>query len=89
MSEPTTRLGAMNIELIRTPAGWTYPVPGPCVCGEDAAMVGFQFCRCAGTESGGHPSWRCRSCDQVRTLGCVGAMPVPNEYGGRSPSVRR
>lgn len=73
----------MSIELIRTPAGWTYPDPGPCPCGVTAATVGFEFCRCAGTVGGGHPAWRCRACDKVRTLGCVGRIEVLNEYGGK------
>lgn len=71
------------MDLIRTRGGWTYPDPGPCVCGvAEVSTVGFQFCRCAGAAGGGHPSWRCRACDQVRTLGCFGAVPVSNEYGG-------
>ena len=73
------------MDLIKTPAGWVYPDPGPCVCGETDAMVGFQFCRCAGTGGGsGHPEWRCKACDRTRTLGCVGYVEVPNEYGGRA-----
>lgn len=73
----------MSVELIRTRHGWTHPKPGPCACGESAAWVSFQFCRCAGAEGGGHISWRCRACDQVRMLGCAGKVEVPNEYGGR------
>ena len=75
--------GLMSIDLVRTPHGWTYPDPGPCACGETGAWVSFQFCQCAGANGGGHPAWRCRACDTIRTLGCVGLVPVPNEYGGR------
>lgn len=71
-------------DLIHTPAGWVYPDPGPCPCGETGATCGWLFCRCASAVGGGHPSWRCRACDGVRVLGCVGAVPVPNEYGGRA-----
>lgn len=78
----------MSIDLVRTRNGWTYPDPGPCGCGETAAWVSFQFCRCAGAIGGGHPAWRCRACDTVRTLGCLGAIAVPNDYGGRSRKVR-
>jgi hypothetical protein len=81
-------MAPMSIDLIPTPHGWTYPDPGPCECGESAAMRGWQFCRCAGADGGGHPAWRCRTCDTVRTLGCVGAVPVSNEYGGRSGGPR-
>ena len=70
-------------DLIHTPAGWTYPDPGPCPCGAQGAIVGWAFCRCAGAYGGGHPSWRCQACAGVRTLGCEGAMPVSHEYGGR------
>lgn len=77
-------MSTTETQLIRTPAGWTYPDPGPCPCGVIAAMVGFEFCRCAGALGGGHPAWRCRACDEVRTLGCVGRIEVPNTYGGRS-----
>lgn len=70
--------------LIHTPRGWTYPDPGSCRCGERAALRGWEFCRCAGASGGGHPSWRCRACGTVRALGCVGLIPVMNEYGGRS-----
>lgn len=77
------------MDLIKTPHGWAYPDPGPCGCRETAATVGWEFCGCAGAEeSGGHPAWRCRACDQVRTLGCVGRIEVPNEYGGRSGAPR-
>lgn len=68
-------------QLLQTPAGWTYPDPGPCACGEAAAMVGWAFCRCEGASGGGHPSWRCQDCDAVRVLGCVGRIEVLNEYG--------
>lgn len=78
----------MSITLIHTPAGWTYPDPGPCPCSETGAWRGFEFCQCAGAVGGGHPSWRCRACDQVRTLGCVGWVEVLNEYGGRT-GIRR
>lgn len=78
----------MSVDLIRTPAGWAYPDPGPCPCGVTAATVGFEFCRCAGAVGGGHPAWRCRACDEVRTLGCVGAVLVANEYGGKSGTPR-
>lgn len=83
LSHPSPSMELMSIELIRTRAGWTYPDPGPCTCGERAAWVSFEFCRCAGAEGGGHPAWRCRACDELRTLGCVGRIVVPNEYGGR------
>lgn len=74
----------MSIDLIRTPRGWVYPDLGPCVCGvAELSTVGFEFCRCAGAEGAGHPSWRCRACGTVGTLGCVGRIAVPNEYGGR------
>jgi hypothetical protein len=77
------------MDLVKTAAGWAYPDPGPCACGETAAWRGFQFCRCAGTEGGsGHPLWRCKACDRVRTLGCVGEVPVSNEYGGRAGRPR-
>lgn len=72
------------MDLIKTAAGWTYPDPGPCTCGEMAAMRGWEFCRCAGAAGGGHPAWRCRRCDRVRTLGCVGHIEVMNDYGGRA-----
>lgn len=68
----------MSTYLIRTPHGWAYPDPGPCDCGETAAWRGWEFCQCAGANGGGHPSWRCRGCDEVRTLGCVGCVEVPN-----------
>lgn len=71
------------MDLIRTRNGWAYPDPGPCTCGETAAWVSFQFCQCAGATGGGHPAWRCRACETVRTLGCVGLLPTPNDYGGR------
>lgn len=74
----------MSTHLIHTRHGWTYPDPGPCACGDTAATCGWVFCRCVGAEGGGHPSWRCRSCGAVRTLGCVGRVEVLNEYGGRS-----
>lgn len=45
----------MSIDLIRTRAGWTYPDPEPCTCGESAATVGWEFSRCAGAFGGGHP----------------------------------
>lgn len=69
--------------LIKTRDGWTHPDPGPCECGESRARRGFRFCRCASASGGGHPSWRCYSCDRVRTLGCAGAVPVSNKYGGQ------
>lgn len=68
--------------LIRAAVGWTYPDPGACDCGERAAMQGWAFCRCLGAGGGGHPQWRCRACDRARVLGCVGAVPVANDYGG-------
>lgn len=72
------------MDLIKTAAGWNYPDPGPCTCGETAAMRGWEFCRCTGAAGGGHPAWRCRRCDRVRTLGCVGHIEVMNDYGGRA-----
>lgn len=83
---PRPHTGPMD--LIKTAHGWTYPDPGPCPCGEAGAMVGFEFCRCAGADGGGHPSWRCRACDEVRTLGCVGRVEVPNTYGGKAGRPR-
>lgn len=76
-------LQTLPMDLIRIPAGWAYPDPGPCGCGETAARRSWEFCRCVSASGGGHPAWRCRACDTVRTLGCVGLVPVPNEYGGR------
>lgn len=74
----------MSVDLIRTRNGWTYPDPGPCDCGESGAWVSFQFCRCVGASGGGHPQWRCKACGETRVLGCVGAIAVPNDYGGRA-----
>lgn len=71
------------MDLIKTPAGWAYPDPGPCSCGERAAMRAWEFCRCPGAEGGGHPERRCKACGKVRTLGCVGAVEVSSEYGGK------
>jgi hypothetical protein len=76
------------MDLIKTPHGWGYPDPGPCPCGESAARRGWEFCGCSSASSGGHPSWRCRACDQVRTLGCKGHIEVPNEHAGRAAMVR-
>jgi len=45
-------------------------------------MRGFEFCRCEDAIGGGHPAWRCKACDRVRTLGGVGAVPVSNDCGG-------
>lgn len=67
-------------DLIRTPAGWTYPPRESCPCGA-GELVGWTFCQCVTAEGGGHPSWRCRDCDAVAVLGCSGAVPVLNEYG--------
>lgn len=78
----------MSTNLIWTPYGWTYPDPGPCGCGETAATCGWEFCRCDAAEGGGHPSWRCLACDEVRTLGCIGRIAVLNEYGGRAGAAR-
>lgn len=75
------------MDLIRNRNGWTYPDPGPCTCGETNAWVSFQFCQCTGAIGGGHPSWRCRACDEVRTLGCVGRVEVLNEYGGAGAQI--
>lgn len=47
-----------------------------------------QLCQCAGATGGGRPAWRCRVCDTVRTLGCSGAIAVPNEYAGRDGAPR-
>lgn len=74
--------------LIRTAHGWTYPDPGPCPCGAASAVCGWAFCMCAGAIGGGHPSWRCRACDSVQTLGCVGRVEVLNEYGGHRQRPR-
>jgi hypothetical protein len=76
-------MAPMSIDLTSTPHGWAYPDPDPCACGESAAMRGWQFCRCAEADGGGYPAWRCRACDRARTLGGVGRIEVPNEYGGR------
>lgn len=73
----------LPMDLIRTRHGWTYPDPGPCECGESRACVSFQFRQFAGATGGGRPAWPCWACDTVRTLGCSGAIAVPNEYGGR------
>lgn len=76
------------MHLIHTPAGWTYPDLGPCPCGDDAATVGWAFCGCAGASGGGHPSWRCSACDEVRTLGCVGRVEVEIRYGVKASTPR-
>lgn len=72
----------MSTLLTRTHSGWIYPGPGP--CSESAARRGWEFCQCAAASGGGHPAWRCQACDEVRVLGCLGRVEVPNEYGGRS-----
>lgn len=77
------------MDLMKTPAGWAYPDPGPCACGETAAMRGFQLCHCARVEGGsGHPQSRCEAGGETRTLGCVGYIEVSSEYGGRAHGSR-
>ena len=87
LSDGRHKMAPMSVDLIHTPAGWAYPDPGPCDCGERAAWRGWEFCRCAGADGGGHPAWRCRACDAVRTLGCEGTVAVANEYGGRAGRI--
>lgn len=81
-------LQTLPMDLIRIPAGWAYPGPGPCDCGATTSRCGWEFCRCANASGGGHTAWRCKVCDAVRTLGCSGAIAVTNEYGGRSGANR-
>lgn len=78
---PHRHTASVAIQLIRTSSGWIYPEPGPCVCGESTARRGWEFCRCAGAEGGGHPAWRCTACDEIRTLGCARTAPVSHRYG--------
>lgn len=71
------------MDLTRIPAGWAEPLPLVHACGSDRRIVGRAWFGCAGARHGGHRSWRCRACDRVRTLGCVGPVEVMSEYGGR------
>lgn len=72
--------------LIRTPDGWTEPMPPQCGCGSTRFLIGWTHCLCGqGPLTGGHRTWTCRACEKRQAVGCTGhrGLGPMEEYGCR------